>query len=154
MRRSVLPIYALILLETLVWIAMVPLAPTFADEFGLNGVETGMILAAASLAALVVAFPLGVLADRLGARRVTIASAVLFTLATLGQGLAVGVLDAPARASGVRRRLRGGMGSRNGVAVRLARRRAPHESSRGGHDRGGHRLHARPSARGRPCRPL
>ena len=88
MRRSVIPIYALILLETLVWIAMVPLAPTFADEFGLNGVETGMILAAASLAALVVAFPLGVLADRLGARRVTIVSAVLFTLATLGQGLA------------------------------------------------------------------
>ncbi len=88
MRRSVLPIYALIMLETLVWIAMVPLAPTFADEFGLNGVETGMILAAASLAALVVAFPLGVLADRLGSRRVTIASAVLFTLATLAQGLA------------------------------------------------------------------
>ena len=50
------PIYALFLLETLVWIAMVPLAPTFADEFGLSGVETGMILAAASLAALVVAF--------------------------------------------------------------------------------------------------
>jgi MFS family permease len=88
MRRSVVPIYALILLETLVWIAMVPLTPTFADEFGLSGVETGMILAAASLAALVVAFPLGVLADRLGSRRVTIASAVLFTLATLGQGLA------------------------------------------------------------------
>jgi MFS family permease len=88
MRRSVVPIYALILLETLVWIAMVPLAPTFADEFGLSGVETGMILAAASLAALVVAFPLGVLADRLGSRRVTIASAVLFTIATLGQGLA------------------------------------------------------------------
>jgi len=55
MRRAVLPIYALFLLETLVWIAMVPLAPTFADEFGLSGVETGMILAAASLAALVVA---------------------------------------------------------------------------------------------------
>ncbi len=88
MRRSVLPIYALILLETLVWISMVPLAPTFADEFGLSGVETGMILAAASLAALVVALPLGLLADRLGARHVTIASAVLFTLATLGQGLA------------------------------------------------------------------
>ncbi len=88
MRRSVLPIYALILLETLVWIAMVPLAPTFADEFALSGVETGMILAAASLAALVVAFPLGLLADRLGARQVTIASAVVFTLATLGQGLA------------------------------------------------------------------
>lgn len=88
MRRTVAPIYGLFLLETLVWIAIVPLAPTFADEFGLSGVETGMILAASSLAALVVALPLGVLADRFGARQVTIASACLFTLATLGQGLA------------------------------------------------------------------
>jgi MFS family permease len=88
LRRSVVPIYALFLLETLVWIAIVPLAPTFADEFALSGVEAGLILAAASLAALVVALPLGVLADRFGARRVTIASACLFTLATLGQGLA------------------------------------------------------------------
>lgn len=88
MRRTVAPIYALILLETLVWIAIVPLAPTFAAELDLSDVEAGMILAAASLAALVVALPLGRLADRLGARRVTIASACLFTLATLGQGLA------------------------------------------------------------------
>ena len=88
MRRTVFPIYALMLLETIVWIAIVPLAPTFADELALSGVETGMILAAASLAALVVALPLGMLADRLGARQVTIASALLFTLATAGQGLA------------------------------------------------------------------
>src|SRR5687767_4869577 len=89
MRRTVLPIYALFLLETLVWIAIVPLAPTFADEFSLSGVQAGMILAASSLAALAVALPLGVLADRIGARWVTIASACLFTLSTLGQGLAV-----------------------------------------------------------------
>jgi MFS family permease len=88
MRRSVAPIYALILLETLVWIAIVPLAPTFASEFDLSGVQTGMILAVASLAALVAAFPLGRLADRVGARAVTIVSAGLFTLATAGQGLA------------------------------------------------------------------
>lgn len=88
MRRTLVPIYALILLETLVWIAIVPLAPTFKGELHLSGVETGMILAAASFAALVVAFPLGLIADRLGARQVTIASAFLFTLATLGQGLA------------------------------------------------------------------
>ncbi|MDQ3085723.1 MAG: MFS transporter, partial [Actinomycetota bacterium] len=88
MRRTVAPIYALILLETLVWIAIIPLAPTFAGELGLSGVETGMVLAAASLTALVVALPLGLIADRLGARHVTIASACVFTLATLGQGLA------------------------------------------------------------------
>ena len=88
MRRTVAPIYGLIFLETLVWIAMVPLAPTFADELGLSGVETGMILASTSLTALVVALPLGQLADRVGPRGVTIASAALFTTATLGQGLA------------------------------------------------------------------
>jgi MFS family permease len=88
MRRSVAPIYALVLLETLVWIAIVPLAPTFASDFGLSPVETGAILAAASLAALVIALPFGRLADRVGARRVTIASAALFTVSTLGQGLA------------------------------------------------------------------
>lgn len=67
---------------------MVPLAPTYAEDFGLDGVETGAILATASLAALVAALPLGVLADRFGAREVTLASAGLFTGATLGQGLA------------------------------------------------------------------
>ena len=87
-RRRVAPIYALILLQTLVWIAIVPLTPAFADEFGLSGVETGMILAAASLAVLVISFPVGLLVDRLGARRVTIACGCVFTLATLGQGLA------------------------------------------------------------------
>jgi MFS family permease len=88
MRRTIAPIYALIFLETLVWIAIVPLAPTFADDLALSDVETGTILGAASFAALLVAFPLGRLADRLGARQITIASAVLFTLATVAQGLA------------------------------------------------------------------
>src|SRR5947199_246051 len=48
MRRTLVPIYALVLLETLVWIAIVPLAPTFAAELHLSPVETGMILAAAT----------------------------------------------------------------------------------------------------------
>jgi predicted MFS family arabinose efflux permease len=88
MRATVLPLYALVFLETLTWIAMIPLAPTFADELSLGEVQTGMILSAGSLTALVVAVPLGVLADRLGARRVTLVSAVIFTLAAFGQGFA------------------------------------------------------------------
>lgn len=88
MRRVVLPLYALILLETLVWVAIVPLAPTFAEKLSLSKVETGAILASASFATLLVAFPIGLLADRVGARALTIASAGLFTLSCLGQGLA------------------------------------------------------------------
>ena len=88
MRRAVLPLYALLLLETMVWIAIVPLAPTFAERLLLSPVETGALLASASFATVVVAFPAGLLADRLGARAFTIGSAVVFTLSTVGQGLA------------------------------------------------------------------
>src|SRR5919197_1093069 len=88
MRRAAFAVYGLILLETLVWVALVPLAPTFARELSLSKVETGAILAAASFATLVVAFPIGVLADRVGARALTLGSAGLFTASCVGQGLA------------------------------------------------------------------
>lgn len=50
--------------------------------------ETGALLASAAFATLVVSVPIGLLADRAGARAVTIASAGLFVLSALGQGLA------------------------------------------------------------------
>ena len=71
---SVLPITAVPARDA-VWIGYVRWRRPCADEFSLSGVEAGMVLAAASIAALVVALPLGFLADRFGARRVTIASA-------------------------------------------------------------------------------
>ena len=88
MRRLVFSIYALILVDEVVLMAIFPLAPTFADDLGLSKTETGALLAASAFATVLVAVPAGVLADRIGARRLTIAAAVLLTLATLGQGLA------------------------------------------------------------------
>src|SRR4051794_24133148 len=87
-RPAALAVYALIFLETLVFVALVPLAPTFARDLSLSNVETGAILAAATFATLLVAFPTGVLSDRFGARALTIASAVLLTVSCVGQGLA------------------------------------------------------------------
>src|SRR5438094_360955 len=66
-RRAVLPLYALLLLETMVWIAIVPLAPTFAERLSLSPVETGALLASASFATVVVAFPAGLLLSGPGA---------------------------------------------------------------------------------------
>lgn len=88
-RGILLPVYALILLQTVVYVALVPLAPDLKEDLSLSAVETGALLAAASFATLIVAFPIGLLTDRLGARTLTVASAVLFTVSTLGQGLAV-----------------------------------------------------------------
>ena len=88
--RRLLPIYALIFLAEILLQALIPLTPTFTDRFALSKVEAGALLAAASLSSVVVSIPVGLLADRIGARRVTIAAALLLAVSAIGQGLAGG----------------------------------------------------------------
>jgi MFS family permease len=88
LRRIALPFYALIFLTEVIWVAIVPLAPTFAHRFALSKVETGAVLASAAVATLLVSLPIGVLTDRLGARRLIVGSAALASLSALAQGLA------------------------------------------------------------------
>lgn len=89
MRRPVPELFALLFLVEVVHWAIVPLAPRFADEFGLSTVQTGAILAATSIVSVLVAIPAGVLTDRLGPRPITIVAAVLATTGTAGQAVAV-----------------------------------------------------------------
>ena len=81
-------IYALILAMSMQFTAMVPLAPSFADRFDLSKLETGALFTVSGLAIIAVAMPAGLLADRIGARAVTIAAAGLLTVSALGQGAA------------------------------------------------------------------
>jgi predicted MFS family arabinose efflux permease len=87
--RKTLPIYALFLVSEIVWMAIVPTAPSFADRFDLSKVEVGALLASAGLATLVISLPIGLVSDRLGTRRLIRASAAVVAVSTLGQGLAV-----------------------------------------------------------------
>jgi MFS family permease len=88
LRKATVPFYALIFLTEVVWMAIVPLTPTFAERLSLTKVELGTVLAAAGLATLVVSLPIGVLADRLGTRTLTVGSSALVAVSSLGQGLA------------------------------------------------------------------
>jgi len=88
--RRLLPIYALIFVAEILLQALVPLTPTFTDRFSLTKVEAGALFAAASIASVVVSIPVGLLADRIGARRVTVAAALLLATSSIGQGLAGG----------------------------------------------------------------
>ncbi len=88
MRKTALPFYALIFLTELVWMAIVPLAPTYAEHLSLTKVQLGTVLAAAGVATLVVSLPIGLLADRVGTRTLTAGSSALVALSSLGQGLA------------------------------------------------------------------
>jgi predicted MFS family arabinose efflux permease len=87
--RRTLPIYCLFLLSEIVWMAIIPVAPSYADRFDLSKVEVGALLASAGLATLLVSLPIGLVSDRVGTRRLIQAAAAVVALSTLGQGLAV-----------------------------------------------------------------
>jgi MFS family permease len=88
MRRLRFSIYALVFLEEVAWLAIVPVAPSYAEKFALSKFEIGAVLASAGFTTLLSSVPAGVVADRLGARAVTVASGCLLALSGLGQGFA------------------------------------------------------------------
>lgn len=78
-------IYALILVSSSLQVGIAPLLPGYAHRFDLSGLADGALLAATGLATFAVALPAGRLADRLGARRLTLAAAWIMVAGTLGQ---------------------------------------------------------------------
>jgi predicted MFS family arabinose efflux permease len=87
-RRLLLLIYALVLLDEITLLAIVPLVPSYSDDFGLSSFGSGVLLSASSLAIVAGSIPGGVLADRLGSRRVTLAGGWLLVISCLGQAVA------------------------------------------------------------------
>jgi MFS family permease len=81
-------IYGLILASAAAQFALVPVMPVYAHRLGLSGLQQGMVLGATGLACLAVSVPSGALADRFGARRITLAAGLLMALAVLAQALA------------------------------------------------------------------
>ena len=88
MRRLSLSLYLLIAVAELVHWAIVPLLPALAARFGLSELETGALVASTGLATLAVSLPAGMLADRFGARRLTLWAAAALAATTLAQALA------------------------------------------------------------------
>ncbi len=68
--------------------AIVPVAPSFADKLDLSKVEVGAVLASAGLTTLVVSLPIGLISDRMGTRGLMRWSAAVVAVSALGQGLA------------------------------------------------------------------
>jgi predicted MFS family arabinose efflux permease len=86
-------IYVLLFATEFAWLAMVPLAPRFAEELDLSPVQTGAVLGSAGFAMLAVALPVGLLADRLGARRLTVGGGILLVVSHVWLGLADGYVS-------------------------------------------------------------
>jgi MFS transporter, DHA1 family, solute carrier family 18 (vesicular amine transporter), member 1/2 len=87
-RRLIALVSLLVAVDLMLWSAIVPLIPHYRSELGLTKIESGWLVAAFSLAVVVVAIPVGHLADRIGARRVVAVGGVAMAAATLGLGFA------------------------------------------------------------------
>jgi predicted MFS family arabinose efflux permease len=87
-RRLTALVSALIFLDMITWLAAVPLVPVWQKEFALSDDQSGLILGVYSFAVLLCAVPAGFLADRVGARRLTLIGAAAFILAAPAIALA------------------------------------------------------------------
>jgi MFS family permease len=87
-RRLITLVFALVVCDLTLWSAIVPLLPYYRRQLDLTTLQVGWMLAAFSLAVVLVAVPIGQLADRWGARRVTAVGAVAMAGATVGLALA------------------------------------------------------------------
>jgi MFS transporter, DHA1 family, inner membrane transport protein len=89
-RRPFLLFYALVFLDEVALLSLVPLLPSYTRAYGLSDVRAGALLSAASLAIVVASVPAGRLSDRFGARVVTLVAAALAAAAMFGTALAPG----------------------------------------------------------------
>lgn len=88
MRRSALAILVLVFVEELTLFAIIPIVPLYSSQLGLSKVQSGAVLSAAAFAVVLSSIPAGILADRIGARRVTIAAGCLTVVACVLQAYA------------------------------------------------------------------
>src|SRR5690242_10598975 len=80
-------LYALVFVAALAQTALVPLLPGLSDRDGLSTAAAAALIAAPGAATFAVALPAGAIADRFGARRVTLAASVLLAAGVLVQAV-------------------------------------------------------------------
>jgi predicted MFS family arabinose efflux permease len=86
-RRLVAGVHGAIFVGAATQVGITPLLPHIAERFGLSATAIALLVAAPGLAILAIGIPVGLLTDRLGARRLTLAAVALMCVASLGQAL-------------------------------------------------------------------
>lgn len=96
MRRLLLLVGAIVLVDMAFYSAIVPLLPLYEHRFGLTKTDAGLLAGAYAAGTLLAALPSGWIAARVGARRALVAGMVVTAAATLGFAFAqsVAALDA------------------------------------------------------------
>lgn len=87
-RRLVLFVSAIVLVDTMLYSVVAPLLPHYVDELGLSNTSAGILAAAYPAGTLVGSLPAGVIAARFGPRRTVLVALVLMCVASLTFGFA------------------------------------------------------------------
>src|SRR5690349_21064292 len=74
---------AAIVLDEVVYLALLPLLPTYADRFGLSAAGAGVLFAAYPICSVLSSVPAARAVDRLGAPRALVFGLGVFVVATL-----------------------------------------------------------------------
>lgn len=90
MRRMLAITGSIVFVDTMLFGAIIPLLPRFAEDYDLTKLEAGMLLGAYGGGTLVGGLPAGILVGRIGAKRGVIAGLVLLAASSLGFALAGG----------------------------------------------------------------
>lgn len=88
MRRLLLLVCSIVLVDTVFYAALVPLLPRYVDEFDLSKGGAGVLVGAYAAGALVGALPGGIAAARYGPRRAVLLGLTLLGAASFGFGFA------------------------------------------------------------------
>lgn len=84
MRRLLVLVGALVAVETMLFAALTPMLPHFAEEFGFSKSRVGVLVAAYAAGALVGGLPGGVLASRIGGKNAVLVGVALMGVASVG----------------------------------------------------------------------
>lgn len=84
MRRLLVLVCAIVLVDTMLYAALVPLLPGFADDYGLSKTGAGLLVAAYAAGVLIGALPGGIAAARFGPRTAAVAGLVVIAAASVG----------------------------------------------------------------------
>ncbi|MBA2294939.1 MAG: MFS transporter [Actinobacteria bacterium] len=92
MRRVVALTGSIVFLDAMLFGAIIPLLPSFADDYDLTKLEVGLLLGAYGGGALLGGIPGGLLVGRIGPKRGVLAGLAVLALASLGFALAGGAV--------------------------------------------------------------
>ena len=87
-RRLLLLVCSITLVDTMLYAALAPLLPHYAEEFGLSKGQAGLLVGAYAGGALLAALPGGFAATRFGPKRAVLAGLAVMAVASLGFGFA------------------------------------------------------------------